>query len=215
MASPGVAGDVASPANWNGLFVGVHAGGDWQDSNARFDNGGDDSQVSLSLDGAIVGIHGGYRAQWGNVVLGIAGDFTALPGADETFRNDEGLASFDDVTLDPERLWSVRGELGYAFGKVLVFGTAGVGSARYEVRSVTPADPASGSVNADEKGFVYGGGAEWKIHDNVSIGFTYLHYDVGTSFSLGDLPDGDPGDFARFDDIDVVRANLTLQLNGS
>lgn len=213
--SQSVASDFGTPGTWSGVYVGIHGGMAWQDGQSRFDSGGDDTRASLELDGGLVGVHTGYRAQWGQVVLGVAGDYSARIDADSTFRNDAALASFDDVTLDPKNLWSVRGEIGYAFRDLLVYGTIGYGSARYDVRSVTPFDSASGSVSTDEGGLVYGAGIEWKLASNLALGATYLHYDVGKNIDIADgaLPDSDTGDFARFDDIDVFRVSLTFQLD--
>lgn len=217
LAAPARANDHIAVGNWSGIIVGVHGGGAWQDSAARFDSAGDDTRVSPNLDGEVFGLHGGYRRQFGNVVVGIIGDYTARPGSNETFRNDADVESFDDVTLDPESLWSVRGELGYAFGNFLLYGTAGIGGADYKISGVTPNSNVIGSISDEEEGFVFGGGIEWQFHQNVSFGVTYLRYDVGTTIAIADsdLPDSDTGDFAKFDDIDVLRANVTFQLTGN
>lgn len=114
---------------------------------------------------------------------------------------------------------SARAELGYLIGHVLVFGTVGIGFTEYEL-SVTDPDSASTpfqSADFDQQGVVYGGGVEIKVAEGVSIGALYLHYDVGKTFNIADdnisgFNDADDGDFLTFDDVDVVRARLNIQL---
>lgn len=210
--------------SWTGPYVGVHGGYAWQDGFLLFDSGGDQSgptgpRFPFDLEGGIVGLQAGYRAQWGQFVVGVEGDYSARPGGDQDLISDPPPASTDTEFIDIESkyLASLRGKAGYLIGNVLVFGTVGVGFTEYEL-SVN--DPGSTSANAsvskdyNEEGVVYGGGIEVAIGTNVSLGAEYLHYDVGTRINIRDdeFNDADENDFLRFDDVDVVRASLNIQL---
>ena len=98
-------------------------------------------------------------------------------------------------------LGTVTGRLGYAFDRVLVYGTGGFayGNVNYSAGFFNPAGTLAyaGKYNDMETGYVYGGGIEWAIPtDNflnrfnfvggligasaLTLKVEYLHYDLGS-----------------------------------
>ncbi len=98
-------------------------------------------------------------------------------------------------------LGTVQGRLGYAFDRVLVYGTGGFayGNVNYSAGFFNPAGALAyaGKYNEMETGYVYGGGIEWAIPtDNflnrfnfigsflgssaLTLKAEYLHYDLGS-----------------------------------
>lgn len=170
---------------WGGLYVGGHIGGLWtsSDSVGFFskckDNGscycswcdwdgwkeiknhkfttGDDDNVGL-----LGGLHIGYNIQDGNIVYGVEAD-----------------ASFSD---NIDYLASLRARLGYAVNELLIYATAGVAFAGFSDNQVYwdgyYNDYKVGKVGNDDTrvGLVIGGGVEYKIAPNWSLGLEGLYY---------------------------------------
>ena len=67
----------------------------------------------------------------------------------------EGDISFSDDTFG-----SIRGRAGFAAGQALFYGTVGI------------------AIDDDDEGLVAGGGVEYKVAGNASIGVEALHYDL-------------------------------------
>ncbi len=112
-------------------------------------------------DGAVIGGQFGLNGQWNQFVFGVEGDgsWVDMNGADS--------------------LESIRGRVGIAFDRFLVYGTGGAGFQDFS-----------------DLGWVAGGGLEYAVTDNWSVGVEYLHYDF----------DGDAAD--------VVRGRVNWRFNG-
>ena len=118
------------------------------------------------------GVHAGYNWQGpSNLVVGLEADVGFL----------------DDV----DYLSSIRGRLGYGAGPALIYATGGVAFVGLD-------DDDDDDV--DDTGWVLGGGLDYKLRDNWSLGGEGLYY----SF------DGDEGDA----DFWVARARLTYHFGG-
>ncbi len=207
--------EIPSLTSWSGPYVGADAGYTSGDVNGVFDSDGAHAPLNtLSTDGELYGAHLGYNFQTGNFVIGIEGDYTKVHGDDSLIDEEH-----DAQSVDLDDLASIRGTIGYSFGKVLVYATAGYGFADFEliVENGRPDSHRIARVEFDEEGAVYGAGLAFAIAPNVSLRAEYLRYDVGTRFNIADddvskISDADDGDFVEFDDIDVIRAGLTIHL---
>ncbi len=218
---------------WSGPYIGVHGGYAWQDGSVLYDNEGHrghrlaDPQLNSPLDfnSDIVGVHGGYRVQAGQFIVGVEGDYSRLSeGSDDSANATHPEYKHPElIHAETEYLASLRATLGYTVGNVLVFGTAGIGFTEFKLSEGEPTDTSANplrSASVDAQGLVYGGGVEFKLTEAVSLGALYLHYDVGKSYAferssivIYSAPDPAHSDLLRFDDIDVVRVNLNIQLN--
>ncbi len=136
----------------------------------------DTDDVELLDDSVLIaGGHLGYNWQTSrNVVLGVETDLNFL----------------DDV----DYLATIRGRLGYAFGPTLLYATAGAAFIGFEDDGLFGDD--------SDTGWVVGGGVEYKLRDNWSLGAEGLYY----SF------EGDDG----FEDANfwAARARLTYHFGG-
>jgi outer membrane immunogenic protein len=144
----------APAITWTGFYIGAHAGSTF-DSEVEVQGEG-----SADIDDAfIAGVHVGYNWQRpNNVVLGLEG---SLSFVDDDF---EG----EDVT---DYVGTVRGRLGYAFDRTLVYATGGLAVIGYDTDEVD-----------DAVGYVVGAGIEHKITNRISLGLEALYYDVNTDF---------------------------------
>lgn len=71
-----------------------------------------------------------------------------------------------DVSVSGDNFGSIRGRLGFAGNSWLVYGTVGL------------------AVDDDSEGLVAGGGLEYKVAGNVSIGAEALYYDLDDDFTF-------------------------------
>lgn len=156
---------VASVYDWSGAYVGLQAGYGWADADVTiFTNPA--FVGSFDLDGGFVGGLAGYNFQSGNFVYGIEGDIN------------KSWIELDEEDADGEIDWfgSVRGRVGYAWDRTLLFGTAGIAFAHGEMSSAL--------VGIDDDvsftGWTAGLGAEHAFTDNWLGRAEYRYYDFGT-----------------------------------
>ncbi|MFD1704306.1 outer membrane protein [Methylopila henanensis] len=209
---------VAVPSfTWTGFYVGANAGYIWGDHDIR--TRGKDAATRLNVqnrlrppslgidgDGWTVGGQLGYNVQLDNspIVFGVEADFN-YTDIDETARYAipplaPALGTIrSSFSQELEYLGTVRGRLGYAFDRVLVYGTGGLAygkvktSARFN-NNLTPAGAGGALGFSDSKsdwevGYAVGGGVEYAVTDNISVKGEYLYYDLGdTTLNVNRTP---------------------------
>jgi outer membrane immunogenic protein len=172
------AADLATPMkapepiyNWTGIYLGANGGygfggSDWTDSVSGGSTG------VFSISGFLFGGTLGANLQTGSFVFGVEadGDWADTSGAG-TFT----AASFCAGGCDTTSTWlaTVRGRVGYAFDRFLVYGTAGV--AFGDVRAGFSNDPVS---SATETGWTAGAGVEVAVISNWTAKVEYLFVDL-------------------------------------
>ena len=181
------------------------------------------NNINGNRDGFIGGGQVGYNYQFGQFVIGLEADgqyvdfgrrrnnlitpanYTIAPGGTL------GLAfSFPPANIQfsgnrsMDFLGTVRGRVGYAFDRVLVYGTGGL------------------AYNEDDLGFAAGGGVEYAFTPNLSAKVEGLYVSLDRGRNNGqttfDLPSNTVfvGGNARNNNFDfaVVRAGLNYRFNG-
>lgn len=178
---------VAAPTpsfTWTGPYVGLQAGYNWFESDNRV-NG---FSPSTSPDGPSVGAFAGYNYQFDNspLVIGVETDLN-YGGADAR-RHTAGFTGLSDTRIRNESDFNgaVRGRIGYAFDRFLVYGAGGLAYSDREVKArAEGAGGVSGSDDTIAVGWTVGGGVEAAISDNVTARVEYRYSDYGTdSFSV-------------------------------
>jgi outer membrane immunogenic protein len=142
--------------SWTGLYVGAQVGAAWQrDSLAEADVcvPGCVDRVTGRSTGIIGGGHFGFNWQAG--------------GAPDRFSSSIRWQS------------SVRGRLGYAFDRVLVYGTGGVAFADIRHSYYEATAPASQSFSDTRTGWTAGGGVEYALGGNWTTRVEYRYSDFG------------------------------------
>jgi len=185
------------PTSWSGLYFGVHSGYSWSDFDNTYVAGG--GTWSVSDDPAVVGAHLGIQHQWGNVVLGVEGNFTTA------IRDNFSTAQCPNpATLCHARfhdVLSVGPRLGWAAGHWMPYVTGGYASTRFADNVVSKATQLVTVVGAGERhdGWYIGAGVEWTISPGWSVGLEYRHYDFSDETYLRHTPAGAPvpGDTAN------------------
>ncbi|MGO8953831.1 MAG: outer membrane protein [Rhodomicrobium sp.] len=150
-------GPVYAEVNWSGLYAGANAGYGWS-ANTDY----------LDPTGAFGGAQIGYNFQRGPVVFGIEADFEGAGITDSNAYNKSEMNWFG----------TVRGRLGYTFGKALVYGTGGFAFGDVE-NSHAGATP--WSYTDTQTGWVAGAGVEYKLTPNWSGKVEYQYLDLSAS----------------------------------
>ena len=192
-----------SPAEvpaWQGFYFGGNLGAAFDPNNISLKDlsAGQDLSLRFSNNTEFIGgVHGGYNWQAEAFLLGVEGD----------------IAFASDI----DYLASVRGRVGWATPSWLFYGTAGVAfiDTNTNVTVVSASDgPFGFNVGTTDTGFVGGGGIEYKIGENLSLGVEGLYYNFGSNTQ--NLVAGTDEPFVLKDDLDfaVARGRLTYHFNG-
>ena len=226
----------ASLLNWSGFYIGGNAGGIWGDYG--FGDSSVDVTVPRPLGGSeivtvdvpafsansggdfIGGVQAGYNRQFGSFVLGVEGDAdgTSLGGSrsftlHSTMLDVNGLSSEREASSD----WMLTGRvrLGYAWNRILFYGTGGLALTNITVGATdfySAAQPGAQSSSDDTivVGWTGGGGAEFAVSDAVSIAAEYRHSDFGgQSFDLS----GQGRFTVHSTHVDITEDQVTLRVN--
>jgi outer membrane immunogenic protein len=169
--------------NWSGLYIGVNGGYGWNN----------DSGLFTDPTGGFGGGQIGYNVQSGNLVFGLETDFEGSGISDSAIGNTSSLDWFG----------SVRGRLGYAFDRVLVYGTGGFAYGRV-VNTGFPGET--------QTGWTAGGGLEYKFTPNWSgkVEYQFISLDATDPFGAGRLGDAALGRT----EVNTIRVGLNYFVGG-
>src|SRR5439155_19752311 len=172
--------------DWTGFYLGGNIGyGFGGDDKVGLDsNLGTAADINdidkLQLSGIFGGGQIGYDWQAGSFVIGSVADIEAS-GVKDSFSDNFSFKGAD-LTVDAKDnidVWgTVRGKLGWAFDRILIYGTGGLAWAdiNYKTKGLNhdTGFTFSGSDNGVRAGWTAGGGLAWAIDDQWSIGAEYL-----------------------------------------
>ena len=220
-AAPAIAADLPVKArpmvpvmtvyNWSGCYIGGNVGGKWARTSGEVDNGaatGPAGTTPASIfplvgttSGTVIGggqVGCNWQAQGSNWVFGVEGDADAQRWSASRTALGAPLP-FNFVpgdTFDIRSNWqaSLRGRIGYAWDRSMIYGTGGVGFTNVRVGSTwVPAFigtiPVPGLAVTDSKtlfGPTAGLGVEYAFTNNWSFGVEGRYTWYGTqSFNAG------------------------------
>lgn len=171
--------------NWGGIYFGLNGGYGFGDS--KWTPPAGTGTGDFNVDGGLVGGTLGANFQSGEWVFGIEADldWADIKGSvsSTTLCPPVGPTS---CTFQTENDWlgTVRGRFGYAFDRVLVYGTAG--GAFGNIKPQLTVTPILGSSNSTEFGWTAGAGVEFALALNWTARIEYLFVDLSNgSFTCG------------------------------
>jgi outer membrane immunogenic protein len=182
--------------SWTGFYVGLNVGGAFDNSD-RVDVsaslagiGSDAYSLRNTSSGVTAGGQAGYNYEFslGNlsgIVVGLEAD-AAYTDLSSNLPIDSGAiipGSTVNLSSRLDYLGTVRGRLGYAYDRFLVYGTGGFAYGTVE-HSATLEAPglgavASANLKTTETGFTYGGGFEYALPVD-----TYIHMSSTSAFTV-------------------------------
>lgn len=185
--------DTGRPISWGGVYVGLHLGGAWSETdwglaytNPGFFNASDLPGTFNFGDGSIIpGGQIGFQHQFGRWVLGAEVSASAA-------RNTETITGVDlwqgtgVGTLETKLDWLVlaTGRIGYASDRWLTYVKGGYAGARISVSSDDGVPPEFGfSDRRWHHGFTVGAGVEYMIAPGMTFGVEYNYVDLNADFS--------------------------------
>lgn len=150
--------------------------------------------VSLPTTGGSLGLEMGFDKQFGPLVVGLAVDDAALFGSKATYSGAGGLTSVyqefptgsytSSFSQELDSFGSFRARVGYAPNSDwMVYATGGLAFGNTTISNTVnlPAgDYVTASRNAFAIGYVYGGGVQYALTPQYSIGLEALKYDLGS-----------------------------------
>ena len=168
------------PFTWTGLYIGASGGLITQgttgtDLDGFWDTAGD--QYGITGHGGIFGINVGYNYQMGNIVLGLEADIAAS-SLDNSLTTAGGLG----LSSKLNSLGTVRGRIGYAFDRALLYATGGFAYGHVENNAYSTFTTShNSSTSGFQTGWTVGGGLEYAFTNNWTVRVEGLYVDLSTT----------------------------------
>jgi outer membrane immunogenic protein len=175
---------------WTGFYIGLNGGYGGDRFKYDFAVLGIPGSTRVTSGGGFGGGQIGYNYQAGNWVFGIEGDIQASDIKGEISATILGLTATTGSKID----WfaTARGRLGYAWDRVLVYGTGGYAHASVDTTGAVtivgaPGFALAGGINTSHNGWVAGGGVEYAFTNNLTFKteYQYLDFERKTLASAG------------------------------
>jgi outer membrane immunogenic protein len=211
---------VAIPFTWSGFYIGANIGAVWGRSSATDDptkstdlwiGGTAVGSVDANSTGIIGGLQLGYNWQFASLVVGLEGDIS-VSSLDHTSRVTTSPGGIDTYQSQLSTLGTVRGRVGWAFDRLLVYGTGGVAFASLKDKYFDPPSVIgfTNSPSSGVTGWTAGGGIEYAFADHWTVRGEYLH--VGFSDrSAGVVAILSAYTFTFKDSVDIARVGINYK----
>jgi outer membrane immunogenic protein len=170
--------------SWTGCYIGMEGGGAWGRTNHVAVTSPTPADVGLpitgnfNMSGGLFGGTVGCNYQFGKWVFGIEDDFS--------WTNKQGTANdippFGPATSQTSERWldTLRGRIGVAWDRTLLYGTGGVAFADTSVSICHVTNGVCVNDAQTRTGWVVGAGIEYALWHNLFVKLEYLHVDLGT-----------------------------------
>jgi outer membrane immunogenic protein len=184
--------------SWTGFYIGLNAGasfadtkwdstatGAWAGTGPKpfLDAFGDGSSNRTNFTG---GIQAGYNYQFGALVAGVEADIGYFSTKRRTQISTLIVGNRVDFTTSSgagDYLGTVRGRIGVAFDRFLIYATGGLAITETRVSQQVffagTGSTASGSSSKTQLGYTIGAGAEYAFTNNWTVKAEYLFLDFG------------------------------------
>jgi outer membrane immunogenic protein len=162
--------------SWTGFYIGGQVGYGWGtvSSSSTDARGVTAANVSANPSGILGGGHVGYNYQISQFVFGLEADANGSSEGASVLNPNTGFTGFGSKEFDA----SIRGRLGIAFDRILVYATGGGEYGDFRLGNTSPAG-ATEVHYPDHFGWTVGGGIEYAIDNNWSVRAEYRYTDYG------------------------------------
>jgi outer membrane immunogenic protein len=205
--------------SWIGFYIGANAGYGWGVNNSVFY-----TNITTGVTGTAPGPDGrggfggaqiGYNWQTGAVVLGLEADIQDA-GIGSTVT---GILPLATTTIENQKFnWfgTVRGRVGYAFDRMLVYLTGGYAGGHVSDTAFLSGGGATDLLtgSTQRNGFTIGGGLEYVLAKNWSAKAEYQYIDFGRETLFGVATNGNLVNTSGFkDSFNTVCLGLNYHFN--
>jgi outer membrane immunogenic protein len=212
--------------SWTGCYLGIEGGGAWGRSQQTAATAPAPADVGLpitspfNMSGALFGGTAGCNYQFGSVVFGVENDFswTNKSGSSPDI---PPFAAGSVSSTKEDWLDTLRGRVGFAWDRFMVYGTGGAAFADVGV-NVCSVAAICVSDSQERTGWTAGVGGEWAAWTSPGGSLTfkleYLHVDFGTGLfisppvTIAGVGTYDSRNVRLTDDI--VRGGVNWKFNG-
>lgn len=172
--------------SWTGFYLGLNGGYIFEGgksslvgSPALLGTGLTPGAAKTMGDGFTIGGTAGYNMQFGNLVVGLETDLNYVDLGRTSSTTLGGLTT--TFSQESTYLGTVRGRLGVAFDRLLIYATGGLAYGDQDAgTSLSGLGRAwAGSKDSVRFGYTVGAGLEYAIDRNWSAKVEYLFYDLG------------------------------------
>lgn len=153
-----------APLNWTGFYVGINGGGAWGHSAWDVPATG-----NFRTSGGLVGGTLGYNWQVQQAVFGVETDLDW-----SNLRGSTSTGCTPNCETKNTYFGTARGRIGYAFDRVLAYGTGGLAYGDIQAGRV-----GFGRDSDTKAGWTLGAGLEVALIDRWSVKAEYLYADLG------------------------------------
>jgi outer membrane immunogenic protein len=209
--------------SWTGCYIGGHGG--YARAQANHGVSFDDADTApeflftnnFSPSSGIYGLQGGCNYQAGRYVFGIEGDYSRT-NASQSLSVGPVANDTANFNIKLQSLASVRGRVGIADDRALLYLTAGAAWARFNYSYVlfdSDEGTNAASLSFSPNGIVFGAGAEYALTDWLILRGEYLHYSFGNDYTLP--PSANPAigptawDHVSLRTVDVIRVGASYK----
>jgi outer membrane immunogenic protein len=193
---------IHTAGRWEGMHIGVNGGGFYSPSSGEsigwfppapyMSTAGIPNSMSMKQSGVLGGAQIGYAKQWGGFVLGAETDYDMVGSKSSQTVVDPSYAgvgySFSE-TQSLRSLGTIRANVGFApINDLLIYATGGLAFGFASLNSGLGFGNGVTYTGADTNmlvGYAVGGGVEYAIDSQWSIGLQGLYYDLGKSTVVG------------------------------
>ncbi len=212
-ARPVYKAPVPAPSwTWTGFYVGANLG--FADAHTNISSPNHFSAIDASFGsrqgGVIGGVQAGYNWQFNSFVLGVEGDISAASLNRTTPAGTVSIFTGDTFNGNMSALGTVRGRIGWAFDRLLVYGTGGVAFANLTDQFFSPVFPFTAGPGSSATGWTAGAGVEFGLSANWTVKAEYLRVEFPSRSSTV-IVIGSPYTFAFKDSIDIGRVGINYK----
>lgn len=177
----------AAPAfSWTGFYIGGQVGYAWARDKGSIQNPGIPIPppiflpFTVDMEGVIGGGHLGYNWQVNQWVFGVEGSVDGV-GLKKAFTVGVCPLFCGAATTESNIQGSIRGRLGVAIDRILLYGTGGVAFADItNTYNTTPFGGGFASIEKTHTGWTAGGGIAYAVTNNWSVRAEYRYSDFGS-----------------------------------
>lgn len=218
-----LAGPATAQDKFGGMHVGAHIGWGWGDLDAtRLDASNNfplGFQVGRELDGFIGGFHAGYDVRFGNMLVGVGGEYSWSDMSGSSSAASPLIAGrVSHANSELDWIGTLTGRVGFVAGDWLFYGRAGWAWSALETAG--PLVNAAGTVLVNNEastkldGWTVGAGIEWALSKNWSVRAQYDYHDLNATVTTRSVNVRDGAvTFSRADtDVDVHTVKLGVSM---